>query len=276
MAKTNTIIQTFTFAENIAVRSMLDANGSPWFVAADVCKALEIKNVTDAMKRLDDDEKMTLDNTEGRAGNGAQEFNIINESGLYSLILTSRKAEAKRFKKWVTAEVLPTIRKTGSYGVGQATVEAPKAPVALEYKPLNPQQQEKLAKAVQSRAASARTTTMKIYRELRDVFEVGSWKEIPADQYTQAKALVKSMVLEGELMPRPTMMVAQPAPQQQETIAIPVSDWFAICNIIRSINEQVRDRLDNYRYNTIEPKLAVDINRAVGMIYTHTFRAFGR
>jgi hypothetical protein len=106
---------------------MLDENNVPWFVAVDVCKALEIKNVTDTMKRLDDDEKATLDNTEGRAGNGAQGFNVINESGLYSLILTSRKAEAKRFKKWVTAEVLPAIRKMGSY---QQSAQAEK-PMAL-------------------------------------------------------------------------------------------------------------------------------------------------
>lgn len=121
MAKRNTNIQSFNFADGITIRSMLDENNSPWFVAVDICKALEIKNVTDSMKRLDEDEKATLDNTEGRAGNGAQGFNIINESGLYSLILTSRKAEAKRFKKWVTSEVLPAIRKTGGYGEAQPT-----------------------------------------------------------------------------------------------------------------------------------------------------------
>jgi hypothetical protein len=85
---------------------------------AEVCRVLKISNPSDAATRLDDDEKMTLDNTEGHSGQrgGAQSFTIINESGLYSLILTSRKREAKRFKKWVTAEVLPSIRKTGGYG----------------------------------------------------------------------------------------------------------------------------------------------------------------
>lgn len=102
--------------EGNAVRAVRRA-GEPWFVLADVCRVLEIGNPSDASKRLDDDEKATLDNTEGRPGAGAQQFTIINESGLYSLILTSRKPAAKRFKKWVTAEVLPEIRRTGGYMV---------------------------------------------------------------------------------------------------------------------------------------------------------------
>lgn len=97
---------------------VIDRNGEPWFVLADVCRSLEIGNPSDAARRLDDDEKDTLDNIEGiKSGISPrmQFATIINESGLYSLILTSRKPAAKRFKKWVTAEVLPAIRKTGSY-----------------------------------------------------------------------------------------------------------------------------------------------------------------
>ena len=100
--------------EGASVR-VLDREGSPWFVLADVCRVLEIANPSNVAARLDDDEKTTLHNTEGQAGCGAQVFTIINESGLYSLVLTSRKASAKRFKKWVTAEVLPAIRRTGRY-----------------------------------------------------------------------------------------------------------------------------------------------------------------
>ena len=92
-----------------------EINGQIWFVATDVCKALEISNAPQALSRLDDDERLTISNSDSQNGKGAQNYNIINESGLYSLILRSRKAEAKRFKKWVTAEVLPSIRKTGSY-----------------------------------------------------------------------------------------------------------------------------------------------------------------
>lgn len=102
--------------ENQAVR-IVNRDGEPWFVLADVCRVLEIANPSNVAARLDDDEKATLQNMEGQAGNGAQAFTIINESGLYSLVLTSRKPAAKRFKKWVTAEVLPSIRRTGRYAV---------------------------------------------------------------------------------------------------------------------------------------------------------------
>lgn len=113
MGTPNNSIQSFKFAEGVTVRSTLDEHGSPWFIAADVCAALEIRNPRQAISRLDHDEKgVTITDTLG----GKQEMTIINESGLYSLILTSRKIEAKQFKKWVTSEVLPTIRKTGSYG----------------------------------------------------------------------------------------------------------------------------------------------------------------
>lgn len=86
--------------------------GEPWFVAADVCKALEIKDTWNSMQRLDDDEKGTCSiSTLG----GKQEMFIVNEPGLYSLVLGSRKPEAKAFKRWVTHEVLPSIRKNGMY-----------------------------------------------------------------------------------------------------------------------------------------------------------------
>ncbi|AHJ66389.1 BRO-N domain-containing protein [Granulibacter bethesdensis] len=98
--------------EGSAVRVMSRA-GEPWFVLSDVCRVLEIANSRHAATRLDDDEKGVVNSdTLG----GSQEMTIINESGLYSLILTSRKEAARRFKKWVTAEVLPSIRKTGTYG----------------------------------------------------------------------------------------------------------------------------------------------------------------
>lgn len=87
-------------------------DGEPWFVAADVCGALEIRNPTDAMRRLDADER-TLVSIEG-ASNGLP-VNAVNEPGLYTLILGSRKPEAKAFKRWITHDIIPTIRKTGGY-----------------------------------------------------------------------------------------------------------------------------------------------------------------
>ncbi|MPQ74920.1 BRO-N domain-containing protein [Acetobacter senegalensis] len=117
---TNNIVQ-FSFEgtqgqQPQAVRTIMQ-NGEPWWVLADVCKVLEIGNAPHAASRLDDDEKATIVNSDGQAGSGAQYYTIINESGLYSLILKSRKPAAKRFKKWVTSEVLPAIRKTGGYMV---------------------------------------------------------------------------------------------------------------------------------------------------------------
>ncbi len=104
-------IATFNF-DGATLRTTTGADGEPWFVAADICAALEIGNTTMALVRLDDDEKgVSSIDTLG----GAQHMATVNESGLYSLILGSRKPEAKRFKKWVTAEVLPAIRKTGRY-----------------------------------------------------------------------------------------------------------------------------------------------------------------
>lgn len=92
-------------------------DGEPWFVAADVCHALDIGNPSDALNRLDDDER-TLVSIEG-ASNG-KPVNGVNEPGLYSLVLGSRKPEAKAFKRWITHEVIPAIRKTGGYSVKQA------------------------------------------------------------------------------------------------------------------------------------------------------------
>ena len=104
-------IVAFNF-ESSNVRVTMGENGEPMFVAADVCQALTIDNHRNVLARLDDDEKgvQSMDTPGGR-----QELATVNESGLYSLILTSRKPEAKRFKRWVTHEVLPSIRKTGSY-----------------------------------------------------------------------------------------------------------------------------------------------------------------
>lgn len=90
-------------------------NGEPWFAAIDVCKALEIGNPSQALTRLDGDERITtLISNEG-AVTGKSSMAFVNEFGLYTLILGSRKPEAKAFKRWITHEVIPTIRKTGGY-----------------------------------------------------------------------------------------------------------------------------------------------------------------
>ena len=112
-------IQVFNNEQFGVVRTVLQ-DGEPWFVAADVCKALEIGNPTDVMRRLDADER-TLVSIEG-ASNGLP-VNAVNEPGLYTLVLTSRKPEAKAFKRWITHEVIPSIRKHGGYLTPQKVEE---------------------------------------------------------------------------------------------------------------------------------------------------------
>lgn len=109
-------LQIFNNEEFGEVRTAV-VNDEPMFCLIDICKALEIKNATDVAKRLDEDERTRLNL--GRQG----ETNFITESGLYAVILRSDKPNAKKFRKWVTSEVLPTIRKTGSYNKPMSTAE---------------------------------------------------------------------------------------------------------------------------------------------------------
>lgn len=100
----------------------------PWFVANDLCRVLAVKNARDALGRLDEDEKgVTTSDTLG----GRQEMNIVSESGMYTLVLGSRKEEARRFRKWVTSEVLPSIRRTGEYRLHEHT-PPPTVPMDLD------------------------------------------------------------------------------------------------------------------------------------------------
>ena len=104
-------LQIFTNVEFGEIR-VIEANNEPWFIAKDVCDCLEIKNSRDAVSRLDRDEKdVVLTDTLG----GSQELQAVNEYGLYALVLSSRKPESKKFKRWITHEVIPSIRKHGAY-----------------------------------------------------------------------------------------------------------------------------------------------------------------
>lgn len=106
------------FFENMPVR-IVDNNGEHWWVARDICDILELGHITNALKGLDDDELTVM---KLQSGGQKREMKVINESGLYSLIFNSRKPQAKIFKRWVTREVLPSIRKTGSYSIQSALV----------------------------------------------------------------------------------------------------------------------------------------------------------
>jgi anti-repressor protein len=143
----STEIQRFDF-KGASLRTLTDEAGEPWFVAKDVCDILGHSNVSMALDRLDDDERSKFNL--GRQG----ETNIVNEAGLYSLVLGSRKPEAHEFKRWVTHEVLPQIRKTGGYipttdvdddmtilakavMIGQRTMEEQKRRIAAQESHIN-------------------------------------------------------------------------------------------------------------------------------------------
>ena len=107
------------------VRTMM-IDGSPWFVAKDVCECLDINNSRQALARLDSDEKNSVILNDGTPGN--PEKGIVNEYGLYSLVLSSRKPSAKAFKRWITHEVIPAIRKHGAYMTGETLEQALTSP----------------------------------------------------------------------------------------------------------------------------------------------------
>lgn len=111
--------------ENVAIRVEI-VNDEPYFVAKDVCDVLELQNVSKAVSNLDDDERYNQ-----KLDRGGSQI-LINESGLYSLILRSNKPQAKKFKKWVTSEVLPSIRKTGAYEIPK--VLSPMEMMELQFK----------------------------------------------------------------------------------------------------------------------------------------------
>jgi len=109
-------LQVFENQEYGKIR-VIDVKGNPWWVLKDVCDAIGIRNVTDTAKRLDDDEKAELDSIEV-SSNGTKQRRkrvVISESGLYAVILRSDKPNARDFRKWITSEVLPSIRKHGAY-----------------------------------------------------------------------------------------------------------------------------------------------------------------
>lgn len=106
-------LEIFEYEKAQEVRTV-DIDGNIWFVTKDVCGVLGISNYRNTLAKLDDDEKgvQTMDTLGGK-----QQFSIVNESGLYAIIIRSNKPTARKFRKWVTSEVLPQIRKTGAYAI---------------------------------------------------------------------------------------------------------------------------------------------------------------
>lgn len=195
MGDHSTNVIPFNFGKQ-QVRTLL-INELPWFVATDVCAALSIVNTARALSRLDEDEKGVHNmNTLG----GAQTLSTVNESGLYSLILTSRKAEAKRFKKWVTAEVLPAIRKHGRYEDAQGKMSTLMGELSLDQLSIIKGLIRDKAKAVP--AALQQSFALTMHSRLRTRFNVARSELIPANQFEVACNFIGSYALDGEYIPR--------------------------------------------------------------------------
>lgn len=148
--------------EDALVRIHLDEAGQPWFVARDVCAVLELGNSREAIRNLDDDEKADVRITD-ISSNGvtqARTVNTVSESGLYSLVFRSRKEAARRFRKWVTAEVLPALRKSGSYSLNPAGAKPPQG--VPELLPALPQEALALRPAVRGRLWDAALQTARL------------------------------------------------------------------------------------------------------------------
>lgn len=135
-----TNLQVFYNKEsNVNIR-MKEINNQPWFIAKDVCTALELSDVSMTVKRLEEDEKLIQ--TVLVSGQG-REMWFINESGIYNLIFQSRKPEARAFRKWVTNEVLPSIRRTGSYNSKPSQPERKRLPLP-KYRPFYAEWKERV------------------------------------------------------------------------------------------------------------------------------------
>ncbi|EGT2203774.1 toxin Bro [Clostridioides difficile] len=144
---------------------VIELNGEPWFVGKDVAETLGYKDTSDALKRHVDDEDKGVGEIPTPGGN--QNMKIINESGLYSLILSSKLSTAKKFKHWVTRDVLPSIRKTGIYST--------KSKDESEIKYMN----------AQARLKNARAREAKIYLELADKVDIKEYKQIMYSKTTE-------------------------------------------------------------------------------------------
>ena len=170
----STAITPFNFNDH-AVR-VLQIEDAPWFVATDVAESLGYKSPKDAASYLDDDEKgSAIVRTPG----GDQKLTVINESGLYALVLRSRKPEARKFAKWVTAEVLPSIRKTGQYA-------RPHNP-AIDYDRISPAQAQDLKELVHAVVDAKVQGFAETWARLHKRFRVNSYLELPAARFEEAR-----------------------------------------------------------------------------------------
>jgi prophage antirepressor-like protein len=167
-------LAVFEYADKAQVRVVRDDKGDPWFVAADVCKVLELNDTSRAVSRLDEDEKGT---TTIRTLGGNQDVLTVSEPGLYSLIGTSRKPEAKAFRRWINHDVLPSLRANGSYSLQK--LSPAKALLAQVQQLVD--HEERIA-ALEAKTSAIESST--------DYFSVLAWarlKGFPVDNVTASR-----------------------------------------------------------------------------------------
>lgn len=181
-------VSNFQFQNN-ALRVIV-VNGEPWFLAADVCRIIGITSPTKAVKILDDDE-VALKTFQGLT-NGNDEANFISESGMYKIVMRSQDAikqgtPAHAFTKWVTSEVLPAIRKTGSYSVS-----------------ISKAQQGELATLIAERFPSGKDRPY-AWSRFNNHFRLASYKDLPSSRFDEACEYIKTMPEQMPALPRPAV-----------------------------------------------------------------------
>ena len=186
-----TQLSTFNFESN-SIRTLAIDN-EPWFVAKDLCDTLGIKNPSQALENLDEDERSMFNIGRSKVHGGGGEVNIVSESGMYTLILRCRDAVKKgstphRFRKWVTSEVLPTIRKTGKYE-SKTTAD----------------DRTGLRNAVNMLVSKKGLIYSDAYHLIHQRFNVESIEDLTLEQLPQAVEYVHKIILEGELITDPEL-----------------------------------------------------------------------
>ena len=189
--KNQSQLSTFNF-ESKSIRT-LAINNEPWFVAKDLCDTLGIKNPSQALENLDEDERSMFNIGRSKVHGGGGEVNIVSESGMYTLILRCRDAVKKgsvphRFRKWVTAEVLPTIRKTGKYE-SKTTAD----------------DRTGLRNAVNMLVSKKGLIYSDAYHLVHQRFNVESIEDLTLEQLPEAVEYVHKIILEGELITDPEL-----------------------------------------------------------------------
>lgn len=237
-----TQLSTFNFEES-SIR-VVSINNEPWFIAKDVCNAIKLSNSRMALLALDDDEKgVSSIYTLG----GEQDVSIISESGMYTLILRCRDAVKKgsvphRFRKWVTAEVLPQIRKTGKYEKISTTVD----------------DRTGLRDAVNMLVSKKGLIYSDAYQLVHHRFNVKSIEELSKEQLPQAVEYIHKIVLEGDLIEPSTLQLSK---NTEATLEIMV-ELYGYCLHAYEMQEKLSQH----------PDLADRIDSKIGGQYLHNLR----